>query len=181
MPLILRAATPADAAILECWDREPHVIAATSDDPEASQAFEDVDWSRELGEGDPASHFYIAEIGGHPIGCLQLIDPARERTGYWGANTPPGLRAMDIWLGEKEYLGRGYGTRIMSLAIDAAFADLSVEAILMDPLASNRAAHRFYRRLGFQFVDRRFFGEDDCFVFRLDREDWDRDRKKLRT
>jgi len=26
-----------------------------------------------------------------------------------------------------------------------------------------------YERLGFRFVERRRFGEDDCFVYRLDR------------
>ena len=42
-------------------------------------------------------------------------------------------------------------------------------AILIDPLASNTAAHRFYERLGFRYVERRQFGEDDCIVYRLER------------
>lgn len=174
MPLKLRPAIPTDATLLERWDREPHVIAATSDDPEAAQAFGDMDWAAELGHGDPASAYFIAEVDGRPIGCMQVVDPARERTQYWGADIPPNLRAMDIWIGEKEYLGRGYGTQMMSLAIDAAFAEDSVEAILIDPLASNERAHRFYRRLGFQFLERRSFDGDDCFVFRLDRRVWKR-------
>jgi aminoglycoside 6'-N-acetyltransferase len=40
-------------------------------------------------------------------------------------------------------------------------------AVLIDPLASNTRAHRFYGRLGFRFVERRRFGQDDCFVYRL--------------
>jgi hypothetical protein len=28
-------------------------------------------------------------------------------------------------------------------------------------------AHRFYERLGLRFVERRRFGNDDCFVYRL--------------
>jgi aminoglycoside 6'-N-acetyltransferase len=44
--------------------------------------------------------------------------------------------------------------------------------VLIDPLASNTRAHRFYERLGFEFVERRRFGADDCFVYRLPRAAW---------
>jgi aminoglycoside 6'-N-acetyltransferase len=44
-----------------------------------------------------------------------------------------------------------------------------VKAILVDPLASNTRAHRFYERLGFVAVGRRTFGTDDCMVYRLER------------
>ena len=51
--------------------------------------------------------------------------------------------------------------------------DPEVTAILIDPLASNTRAQRFYERLGFQFIESRRFGEDDCFVYRLNRVDWE--------
>jgi len=82
------------------------------------------------------------------------------------------LRAIDIWIGEETDLGKGYGTQIMQLALARCFADPTVTAVLIDPLASNTRAHRFYKRLGFQFVDRRRFGKDDCCVYRLKRADW---------
>ncbi|WP_407676151.1 N-acetyltransferase [Planktothrix mougeotii] len=44
--------------------------------------------------------------------------------------------------------------------------------MLVDPLANNTRAHRFYERLGFKFVESRRFGDDDCFVYCLNREDW---------
>jgi aminoglycoside 6'-N-acetyltransferase len=48
---------------------------------------------------------------------------------------------------------------------------------VIDPLNSNLAAHRFYRRLGFEVVGRRIFDKDDCLVHRLTRESWqDRSR-----
>lgn len=52
------------------------------------------------------------------------------------------------------------------------FAEPAVTAVLVDPLVSNQRAHRFYERLGFQRRDRRQFGPDDCYVYRLDRSDW---------
>jgi hypothetical protein len=47
-----------------------------------------------------------------------------------------------------------------------------VTAIVIDPLASNTRAHRFYRRLGFVPEGRRMFGDDDCLVHRLTRLTW---------
>lgn len=51
-------------------------------------------------------------------------------------------------------------------------SNIDLRPALIDPLASNTRAHRFYERLGFQCIDRRWFGEDDCFVYRLNRSDW---------
>jgi len=79
---------------------------------------------------------------------------------------------IDSWIGEAAYLGRGFGTAMMTLAIDRCFADPTVTAILIDPLESNVRARRFYERLGFAFVERRRFGDDDCAVYRLDRARW---------
>ncbi len=55
MTFILRPATTADVPHLQRWDREPHVIAATTDDPEADIAFEDAVWADEIEGDEPAS------------------------------------------------------------------------------------------------------------------------------
>ncbi|MEQ9316996.1 MAG: GNAT family N-acetyltransferase [Henriciella sp.] len=172
MAVTLRPATLADVPHFKRWDREPHVIAATSDEPDADIAFEGAVWAEEIGNGDPASSYYVAELDGRPIGALQVIDPALERTHYWGKDCPQGLRAMDIWIGEADCLNQGYGTEMMTIAIDNAFAEVDVEAVIIDPLASNTNAHRFYQRLGFQPVERRDFDGDDTLVHRLNRADW---------
>ena len=102
---------------------------------------------------------------------VQIIDPAEEETHYWG-DVPAGLRAIDIWIGEKGDLGKGHGTKIMQLALSRCFDISSVIAVLVDPLASNTSAHRFYKRLGFQFVEQRRFANDSCYVYRLNQADW---------
>lgn len=161
--MILRAATLADLPLLRRWDEKPHVRASDPND--------DWDWEVELGRAPPWREQLIAEEKGRPIGFLQILDPALEESHYWGA-VPENLRAIDIWIGEEADLGRGYGTEMMRLALARCFADPQVEAVLLDPLASNIRAHRFYERLGFRFVERRRFGEDDCFVYRLGRNRW---------
>lgn len=160
----LRPATPADLALLRHWDRKPHVVAATGDDGP-------MDWQAELPRNPDWRDLLIAEIDGRPVGLIQIIDPAREETHYWG-EVEADLRAIDIWIGEEADLGRGYGTEMMRLGLDRCFADTAVKGVLVDPLAANIRARRFYERLGFCAVERRLFGSDDCIVYRLEREVW---------
>jgi aminoglycoside 6'-N-acetyltransferase len=160
----LRPATPLDRDLLKRWDANEHVAAAGGEDA-------GWDWEGELSHDPAWRELLIAELDGRAVGMLQIIDPAREETHYWG-EVAPNLRAIDIWIGEASDLGRGLGTQMMRLALARCFAEASVEAVLVDPLASNLRAHRFYERLGFRCVERRMFGADDCFVYRLERRAW---------
>lgn len=162
--IVLRPATPADLDLLRRWDEQPHIAAGVPD--------EDWEWETELPRSPDWREQLIAEIDNRPIGFLQIIDPAREETHYWG-DVPVDLRAIDIWIGEGAELGKGYGTQMMHLALGRCFADPGVSAVIIDPLASNTRAHRFYERLGFRFVERRTFGSDECFIYRLDRSDYE--------
>ncbi len=158
--IILRHARPDDADMLRYWDTQPHVIQSGVD--------EDWHWDTELRKQPSWRELLIAELNGRPIGFMQIIDPAKEETHYWG-DIPDHLRALDIWIGDANDLGKGYGTIMMKLAIERCFSDKDVIAILIDPLTSNTRAQRFYERLGFQFVRKEAFGEDECFLYRLDR------------
>ena len=114
---------------------------------------------------------FIAEIDGRPIGFLQIIDPEQEESHYWG-DCGPGLRAIDIWIGEPDTIGKGLGRQMMTQAIGRCFANPDVTAILIDPMASNTPAQRFYEAMGFTLVGPRRFGPDECLVYRLERRDW---------
>ena len=155
----LRPATPDDLELLRHWHRQPHVIAAAGDD---------WGWEAELARHPDWREQFIAEVGGRPIGFIQIIDPSRDDSQYWGC-IAEGHRAIDIWIGDADYLGHGYGEQMMELAIERSFADPTVETILVDPRDCNTRAHRFYERLGFEYVVERQFGEESCFVYRLNR------------
>ncbi len=158
--ITLRKAKPSDRPILEHWDQQEHVIASDPSD--------DWDWENELADEPLWREQLMAELDDRPIGFLQIIDPYLEETHYWG-EVDKNLRAIDIWIGEKEDLGKGYGTQMMQMAIDRCFKHAEVTAIIIDPLATNVQAHRFYERLGFRFVEERTFGEDLCWIYELQR------------
>jgi aminoglycoside 6'-N-acetyltransferase len=130
--LKLRPAAIEDLPLLKRWDSQPHVIAATGDN-------DFFDWETELPRSVDWRELLIAELDGRPIGFVQIIDPAREETHYWG-DAEENLRAIDIWIGEAADLGKGYGTQMMRLALERCFSDQAVTAVLIDPLLSNVCA-----------------------------------------
>lgn len=166
--LRLRPATLDDVPLLEGWDVDPDVIAATTDDGETERAFGGLDWREELSQCSDVSYYLIAEVDGRPVGAMQICDPHAEPTHYWG-DIEPNLRAIDIWIGAAADRNQGYGREMMRLAHGICFADPAVTAIVIDPLASNTRAITFYHRLGYEPVGRRMFGDDDCLVLKFTR------------
>ena len=156
-----------DAPLLEDWRSRPHVLAAFGEEAPP-------DWREELSINEDWHDPVIAEADGRPIGYIEIIDPAREDTHYWG-DIENNLRALDIFIGEESDLGKGYGAQMMRLALDRCFAAPDVEAVVIDPLVSNKDAIRFYERLGFRHEGVRNFSGNDCAVMRLSRKDWTKD------
>lgn len=161
--IALRHATVNDLTLLRHWDEQPHVKESDPND--------DWQWETELAHTPDWREQLIAELDGEPIGVLQIIDPAREESHYWG-DISGDYRAIDIWIGEQQNLGKGYGTQMMKQALDRCFAAPEVKAVLIDPLMTNSKAHRFYERLGFKFVEERTFGDDLCKVYEMSRADY---------
>lgn len=164
----LRAATIDDLALLRRWDESPAVVDADPNDDWA--------WETELLRRPGWREQLIAEVDGRAIGFMEIADPALADDRYWAAwldahpaHAAGTLRAIDIWIGEADALGKGHGTAMMRAAIARAFADPAVAAILLDPLQSNRRARRFYARLGFVEIGPWRFGDDDCMVMWLPR------------
>jgi aminoglycoside 6'-N-acetyltransferase len=165
MKTILRPACVNDAEMLRRWESSPHLSGLLGDD--------DWQWETALATPSPAHRSMIAEAEGQPVGFLEILDPSRDPERYWG-DLAPGYRAIDLWIGEPEFLGRGVGTAMMREALEICFNDPEVHTVLVDPLASNTSAHRFYERCGFCFFEQRKFGNDDCFVFQMERQPWER-------
>jgi aminoglycoside 6'-N-acetyltransferase len=130
--MILREATLSDVPVLRRWDSKPHVIASTGAD-------DTFDWPNEIPREVDWRELLIGELDGKPVGFVQIIDPAREETHYWG-DVEADLRAIDIWIGAVADLAQGYGSEMMRLALERCFRPPAVRAVIIDPLASNTRA-----------------------------------------
>lgn len=175
----LRNVTIEDLGTIHRWDEQPHL---QDEDIMGDHAYNDWNWSEELTKQTSWRHQLIAELDSHvPIGMLQIIDPAEEESHYWGDDCPPNLRAVDIWIGKPEYLGQGYGTQMMKLALgEYCFSNPNVTAVIVDHMAKNLHAHKFYQKLGFEPQEIRYFGPDQTLVHRQTREKYERKRRNYR-
>jgi aminoglycoside 6'-N-acetyltransferase len=104
-----------------------------------------------------------------------MIDPIEEESHYCGIDgCERNLRAIDIWIGNERYINQGYGTQIMKQILQSSFVfgNPNVTAVMIDPMASNVNAHRFYQRLGFKPIGIRYFGQDRCLIHRMNRTEY---------
>lgn len=162
--ITLRPATLEDLELLKYWDTKQHVIDCDPDD--------EWNWEIELSRQPKWREQLVAELNKEPIGFLQIIDPYLEETHYWG-QVEKNKRAIDIWIGEESNLNKGYGSLMMKQAIQRCFENPKVEGILIDPLKTNTKAHKFYKRLGFEFIEERKFNEVFCYVYELRRKGYE--------
>lgn len=158
-----RDATVSDAPILRQWDKYDHIIAS---DPDGEW-----DWETEIGKIVDWREQWMFLLEDEPLGFVQIIDPEKEESHYWG-DIGSGYQAIDIWIGPEKYLGRGYGTQMMKAAVDYCFSKSEVNSVIIDPLVSNVRAIEFYQRLGFRFLENRDFEESRCAIHILNRSDW---------
>lgn len=159
--ITLRPATPNDLSFLLYWETKQHIKDSIPGD--------DWDWKNELNRNPSWREQLVAELDGEPIGFIQIIDAHEEETHYWGS-VEPHTMAIDIWIGEEYNLNKGYGTIMMQMAIEKCFSNPKVQKVLIDPLKRNTKAHRFYERLGFEFVEERIFYGSVSFVYLLKRQ-----------
>jgi aminoglycoside 6'-N-acetyltransferase len=160
-------ATVDDVPLLKMWDQQEHVLRARNLTEPDDEWIWEVELRRQLGWRE----LLIGMVNKRPIAFIQILDPLLEETHYWGETTPNKL-AIDIWIGSPEDLGKGYGTILMQQVLNRCFTNSKIERVIIDPLVSNTNAIRFYERLGFRLIEQRKFGEDDCYVYAIDRKEW---------
>jgi aminoglycoside 6'-N-acetyltransferase len=164
----LRKTELIDIPLLQEWDSQEHVQFASGND--AQDRLDPDLWQEEIRLCDGVIYqYYIAELNSVPIASILIINPGLEPTHYWGA-MEDGYRAIDIWIGDVNNLGKGYGTVVMGQVLDLCFEKEDVKGVYIDPLSVNLRAIKFYQKLGFEFVENRNFDEDNCDVYYISRE-----------
>jgi RimJ/RimL family protein N-acetyltransferase len=80
-----------------------------------------------------------ARSDGKLIGAVRLRDAQPET----------GCAELDIYLGEKEYWGQGYGTDAMRTVCRYGFDKMRLHKITLEVVTENHAAHHIYQKVGF--------------------------------
>jgi RimJ/RimL family protein N-acetyltransferase len=136
----LRAMEPSDAEALWRWNHDPEVMR-WMDDGYAQPLTRVRTWLQERPRNDYGDVLFGIEAAsdGTLIGLIRLHGAAPE-TG--GAD-------LDIYLGEKDYWGKGYATDAVRTICRYGFDKMRLHKITLTVVTENHAAHHVYRKLGF--------------------------------
>jgi RimJ/RimL family protein N-acetyltransferase len=143
--------TDADLPILLTWFKEPHVQK----------------WWPIPTQDEVLAHFlkrirskdtfgYLAQLDGNPIGYIQYyyLDTSEAKTGaHLPVELPETSVGTDQFIGDPNYLYKGYGTQFIKAFIDyLRIIEPQVTTIIVDPEPTNTAAIRCYEKVGFKRV-----------------------------
>lgn len=137
----LRAMALGDLANILRWLASPHVTAHWG----AHAALPEIAGHLDAADVSP----FIIVAAGKPVGYLQVC--AANDDPYWAEHDLPRVTfGLDLFVGEREALRRGLGSRALALAA-AHLLDLpGVARVHGDPGPDNKAALRTFAKAGFE-------------------------------
>jgi RimJ/RimL family protein N-acetyltransferase len=147
---VLRPLTERDWALLLRWNNDPEVLYYSEGDDIQAYSLDDVQ-SVYRGVSQRALCFVI-EQGGLPIGeCwLQEMNLPRLLAAFPGHD----LRRIDISIGEKEYWGKGIGSRAIAMLAAHAFERERADAVFGCDIGDyNERSLRAFRKVGFDLYE----------------------------
>ena len=138
--IILRKSVFDDCVLFTKWEQQDYVKEFLTINKE--RTYEEVVREFILREQDPTKEQYTIILKNTgPIGRVYLSNISRE------------FDFMDItriYIGEKEYLGKGYGTECLEMLLVYCFNVLNMERVTIDHYTGNRSGN-LYLKLGFKY------------------------------
>lgn len=136
----LRPLEPSDAEAMWRWHNDPDVMRWMSDGYPSSLA-----QLRKRTEERPPNAYGQVLFGVEVPADGKLIGVVRLRD----AEPETGCAELDLYLGEKDYWGRGYATDTMRTICRYGFQKMRLHKIRLTVVTENHAAHRVYQKVGF--------------------------------
>jgi RimJ/RimL family protein N-acetyltransferase len=160
-----------DMTLFLLWAKKPHVR-----DTWFTDGYESIDKYQQKIEGNGYDYGFIIYLADKPIGYIQCSDLYAYRTkcpipkGLF-INEDIGTYCFDLFIGEEEFLNKGYGTEIVKAFVTKILAEFNAKKILIDPACSNKRAIRCYEKAGFKTIRKENDGINECCVMELKNDD----------
>ncbi len=154
MNIQLREIRESDIWILHKWINDPEIIKFTNNYRPIS-SMEQKEWINNINYFKNNFVFGIEDINEQKlIGTCGLYD----------FDTITRKAELRMKIGDKDYRGKGVGTKALSKLLDFGFGDLNLNKIWLKVLVDNKAAINLYKKAGF-FME----GElrEDMFIKRV--------------
>lgn len=137
----IREFTTADLNIMGVWLAQDYIRKFWGD-PQ--------DWIKEISENISADwvKYFIVECDTQ-IGFLQYYETDKAPQGEW-SNEPIGTVGIDYLIGDIEYLGKGYGSKIVRLLVDFIKSKNKYDYIVADPIVENVSSIKVLENNGFK-------------------------------
>ena len=142
-PIVLRAVTDADEALIERWIRQPDIQRWWGN---AGSAFAEVKLALE----SQSALCRIILVEGLAAGYAHACDAA-----LWGAlpdGLPAGTWDLDLFIADPTARGKGAGEAALRLLTDEVFSTTFAMAVSVFVSVRNEAVVRIYERAGFRWV-----------------------------
>ena len=140
-PYLFRPVERDDLVILSDWLRTPEVARWWGDpDEEFALIEEDLDGA-EMAQ-------WIVTLEKAPFAYAQAYEVHAWPQAHF-AHLPSGAVAVDAFIGEPAFLGRGHGARFLRALAERLIA-AGAPLVAIDPAATNERARRAYRKAGFR-------------------------------
>lgn len=156
-----------DLDLLSHWFKEPHVKEWWNDN--LSDEAIRLKYKKRI--GDKIICPYIAYLNERPIGFIQSYQADKVGEGWW-PDEVEGTLGIDQFIGEKELINRGIGTKMICAFIDYLFKDPTVQKIITDVDPKNLRAMRCYEKSGLKFVREVNTPEGIAFLLEVTRTGW---------
>jgi RimJ/RimL family protein N-acetyltransferase len=120
-------------------------------------------------KGNGYDYPHVIYIDSIPVGYIVCCDLYAYKTicpkpkGLF-TDEEQGTYCMDLFIADKDYLNKGYGTEIVKKFSNYVFEQFKAKILLIDPAATNKRAIRCYEKSGFKFLKTAFDGITECYV-----------------
>ncbi len=94
---------------------------------------------------------FIIHVDEKPVGYIQAYLAAQVGDGWWPDETE-GTYGMDLYIGELDYFGKGYGSGIIQKFLEYFQSKHEVRKWIIDVSPKNLRAIRCYEKVGFRFI-----------------------------
>lgn len=108
-------------------------------------------------KGNGIEYPFLITIDDKAIGFIQYWDIyARDRIEKnkkdYFTGSPPGTYGIDIFIGELDFIGKGFGSQILVSFSELLFKEYGAKKLVVDPDSENIKAKCCYEKAGFKLI-----------------------------
>lgn len=146
------------------WLSQPHVKSWWNDSLNLDEL--KIKYKNKI--NDPITFSFVFYIDDKPLGFIQYYYANKVGNGWW-PNATEGLVGIDFYLGEKEYLNKGIGTKVIDKFTKKLFEKNDIITIFTDINPNNKIAKRCCEKVGFKLIQEAITPDGPADIMELKR------------